>query len=350
MNADSALRALVAAKADELHDIGLKFHEFGGDIAVAEGAVYRNVASELRSILSAPQAAPAGMVLVPREPTEAIRNSIYMALHYDMSVMNPDEWGAVDKAYAAMITAAPQPSDTTTPSGWKLNPSHDGGLIVSGPIGGCVVFADKGRIAERVLHSLATAMLAAAPAAGMDPPVDQQRDTLAKAIRDAAVKAGIARADAPMTGPMLLMLCDDLANAALTAAQVTTPFAWYRPSDDADEEPEFRTSTPPDGHGWIPVPGAAAQVAECGACGDGCKDRGACRVDSESPSAAPAVVVDDAMIDAALFCTPRGGFMDEDLAMPIDFMGLGQPEKLPLARQVMGAALAAALNQGKANG
>lgn len=69
-----------------------------------------------------------------------------------------------------------------------------------------------------------------------------------------------------------------------------------------------------------------------------------------SESAAPAVVVDDAMIDAALFCTPRGGSMDEDLAMPIDFMGLGQLEKLPLARQVMGAALAAALNQGKANG
>jgi hypothetical protein len=63
-------------------------------------------------------------------------------------------------------------------------------------------------------------------------------------------------------------------------------------------------------------------------------------------SAAPAVVVDEAMIDAALFCTPRGGSMDEDLAMPIDFMGLGHPEKLPLARQVMGAALAAAQGRG----
>lgn len=35
------------------------------------------------------------------------------------------------------------------------------------------------------------------------------------------------------------------------------PFAWYRPryGEDAGEEPEFRTTIPPPGHGWIPVPG-----------------------------------------------------------------------------------------------
>ena len=39
------------------------------------------------------------------------------------------------------------------------------------------------------------------------------RDALAKAIRDAAVKAGICRADVALTGPQLLMLCDDMATA-----------------------------------------------------------------------------------------------------------------------------------------
>jgi hypothetical protein len=54
-------------------------------------------------------ATPAGeWVLVPREPTEAMRQAMYMAQHYDMSVQNPDEWGAVDKAYAAMLAASPR--------------------------------------------------------------------------------------------------------------------------------------------------------------------------------------------------------------------------------------------------
>ncbi|QWP79212.1 hypothetical protein J5226_12845 [Lysobacter sp. K5869] len=37
------------------------------------------------------------------------------------------------------------------------------------------------------------------------------------------------------------------------------PFGWYRPrqGEDADQEPEFRTSQPPHGHGWLPVPAAA---------------------------------------------------------------------------------------------
>lgn len=41
--------------------------------------------------------------------------------------------------------------------------------------------------------------------------VTHERDVLAEAIRDAAVKAGIARADADLTGPHLLMLCGDMA-------------------------------------------------------------------------------------------------------------------------------------------
>lgn len=68
---------------------------------------------------------------------------------------------------------------------------------------------------DRRIANLRAALSAAPAGQSMDPPIDQQRDMLARAIRDAAVKAGIASADAPMTGPMLLMLCDDLAEAAI---------------------------------------------------------------------------------------------------------------------------------------
>jgi hypothetical protein len=47
--------------------------------------------------------------------------------------------------------------------------------------------------------------------------VTHQRDVLAEAIREAAVKGGIARADAGFTGPLLLMLCNDLAECAQAA-------------------------------------------------------------------------------------------------------------------------------------
>ena len=43
------------------------------------------------------------------------------------------------------------------------------------------------------------------------------RDMLAEAIRNAAVKRGIVRADADLTGPHLLMLCEDLASASPSA-------------------------------------------------------------------------------------------------------------------------------------
>lgn len=50
-------------------------------------------------------AVPDGYVLVPKEPTRKIREAMYMAQHYHMSVINPDEWDAVDKSYKAMIEA-----------------------------------------------------------------------------------------------------------------------------------------------------------------------------------------------------------------------------------------------------
>lgn len=47
-----------------------------------------------------------GCVVVPVEPTREIREAMYMAQHYHMAVVNPDEWDAVDKSYKAMIEAA----------------------------------------------------------------------------------------------------------------------------------------------------------------------------------------------------------------------------------------------------
>lgn len=41
--------------------------------------------------------------------------------------------------------------------------------------------------------------------------LETERDALAKAIADAAIKVGIINADTPLTGPHLLMLCDDMA-------------------------------------------------------------------------------------------------------------------------------------------
>src|SRR5690606_14630581 len=50
-----------------------------------------------------------------------------------------------------------------------------------------------------------------APDRGLNPPPERERDMLAEAIRNAAVKRGIVREDASLTGPMLLLLCEDLA-------------------------------------------------------------------------------------------------------------------------------------------
>lgn len=45
--------------------------------------------------------------------------------------------------------------------------------------------------------------------------VTHHRDLFAKAIGDAAVKSGIARPDAELCGPMLLMLVDDMADCII---------------------------------------------------------------------------------------------------------------------------------------
>lgn len=70
-----------------------------------------DAAAALTVALSSPPAAgDADWVMVPREPTQAMRSAMYMAQHFDMRVQNPDEWGAVDKSYAAMLAAAPKPA------------------------------------------------------------------------------------------------------------------------------------------------------------------------------------------------------------------------------------------------
>jgi len=57
-------------------------------------------------------------------------------------------------------------------------------------------------------------------------------------------------------------------------------------------------------------------------------------------------VMDEAMVDAALFCTPvdEYGFK---MRRPIDVMGLGSIQQLPQARLIMKAALAAALGSSR---
>lgn len=50
-----------------------------------------------------------------------------------------------------------------------------------------------------------------------------------------------------------------LATPEQPGSSASRPFAWYRPTADGDQEPEFRTTAPPAGHGWLPVPGSAVQ-------------------------------------------------------------------------------------------
>jgi hypothetical protein len=47
-----------------------------------------------------------------------------------------------------------------------------------------------------------------------------QRDLLVQAIVDAAAKAGIIEPNAYVNGPMALILCEDLATAALVSTQL----------------------------------------------------------------------------------------------------------------------------------
>lgn len=82
-------------------------------------------------------------------------------------------------------------------------------------------------------------------ASGLTPA--QERDILANAIREAALKRGLVRGDAPLTGPHLLMLCEDLAqtrdpgSTLINAAQNVE--AWitdYVPKDTRGREVELR--------------------------------------------------------------------------------------------------------------
>lgn len=57
--------------------------------------------------------------------------------------------------------------------------------------------------------------------ARMDPPPEKERDMLAEAIRDAAVGCGLIREDVSLTGPDLLMLCDNLRELAQQSDQAT---------------------------------------------------------------------------------------------------------------------------------
>lgn len=90
---------------------------------------------------------------------------------------------------------------------------------------------------------------------------------MAKAIRYAAVKAGIRRADAALTGPHLLMLCDDLAEAA-REKPAGEPVAWRHSLTHSlhDLEREVELA---DGNEWAeplyteqPVPSDAFALLE----------------------------------------------------------------------------------------
>lgn len=82
-----------------------------------------------------------------------------------------------------------------------------------------------------------------------------RRERIASEQLAALVGAGWESKDRPAY--MAVFYADDLIAELNTARASTRPFAWYRPAADGDQEPEFRTTTPPDGHGWLPVPGYA---------------------------------------------------------------------------------------------
>lgn len=49
---------------------------------------------------------------------------------------------------------------------------------------------------------------------------EEERDLLARAIRDAAVRAGACREDIELTTPKLLLLLDDMADALVRAKAI----------------------------------------------------------------------------------------------------------------------------------
>lgn len=109
--------------------------------------------------------------------------------------------------------------------------------------------------AKRMAASeLATPSPAPVSAPTTDGEVDRlrhERDCLAHAIGEAALKAGITAPGAALTGPMLMMLCDDLATAALSNPAPghgeAVPVAW-QPIDTVPSDGRKIEVTDRDGH------------------------------------------------------------------------------------------------------
>lgn len=78
-------------------------------------------------VAASADAAPAGAVA-----TEAMRQDVYMALHYDMNVQNPNEWGAADKAIAAVLKHVnPTAAEVTPAPARELRPTQVAAHIAS---------------------------------------------------------------------------------------------------------------------------------------------------------------------------------------------------------------------------
>jgi hypothetical protein len=120
-------------------------------------------------------------VLVPREPTEAM--------------------------IEAAIAAVAGPSVSTRAYKRKIYKAMLAAATASSPV------VAQGNITFDELMAQQT------PEVRVAIEVERERDLLANAIRSAAVKAGIVDPDAPLTGPQLLMLCDNLATAPQASAE-----------------------------------------------------------------------------------------------------------------------------------
>jgi hypothetical protein len=158
-----------------------------------------SLCSELHRIL-------ANICKIPEDDHEKIQRSRVM-----------DEVVAIRRAMDQM--AQPKPAEGGAVVGW----------ITDNPVVCNSGFTRDPAIA-REWHRQGWLVTALAPASSGA--VEHERDMLANAIRDAAVKAGICRDDVSLTGPHLLMLCDDLATAApagsgeAVAIKVGRDLAW----------------------------------------------------------------------------------------------------------------------------
>lgn len=126
-------------------------------------------------------------------------------------------------------------------------------------------WADSGNYHSNNTRELWECWLLGGTAIGTAPAAEQ--DPIDRDIIDEIRKAaGLAN-----TPGDIVELIRDLRIAALDNQGKATgsgkPFAWYRPryGADSDQEPEFRTTPPPDGHGWIPVPGETPPLGKTSA-------------------------------------------------------------------------------------